>query len=161
MIKEIATFIINLALGPPWVRDTNCFTGHVPPEENIAGDPVPNRYLAILENAGGALLMDIGGVVTATPPSTNWPEYAEKAIQLLNRAENYFEASDDAKELFDALDNTAGWKLPDPAGGASQYIACVVNAIAPPAPVENPGESGLFIFSTNYIWKIEKATCGA
>ena len=159
MIKEIAQFIENLALGPPWEIGVNLFAGHVP-VKNKDGDATPDRYCALLENAGGAMLTDVGGVVTATPPSTIWPKYVEKAVQILNRGASYFVASDDAEELFDALRETAGWELPVVDGGPS-YIACVIDAYGPPAPVENPGERGLFLFSTNYVWKIEEASCGA
>jgi hypothetical protein len=161
VLKEISKFIEGLTLGPApgWNIGVNMFAGHVP-VKNSAGNITPVRYLAVLENAGGALLMDVGGVVAATPPATCWPKYIEKAVQLLNRARTYFTARTDAEQLFDYLDNTAGWELPDPAGGASQYIACVINAYAPPAPVGNPDEKGLYVFSTNYTWKIEKATCG-
>lgn len=164
MLKEITKFIEGLTLGPPWVNGVNMFAGHVP-VKNSAGAIIPRRYLAVLENAGGVLLSNIGGVVTATPPSapgdtTYFPLYVEKAVQLLNRAKSYFVAHDDAKELFDYLDNTAGWQLPIVAGGP-QYTACVINAHSPPAPVENPGKSGLYIFSTNYVWKIEQSSCGA
>jgi len=160
VIKEITKFIEGLALGPPWDNGVNMFAGHVP-VRNKDGDETPERYLAILENAGGALLMDIGGVVTATPPSapgdpTYFPEYAEKAVQLLNRAKTYYTAHDDAKELFDYLNNTAGWMLPIVDGGP-QYVACVINAYAPPAPVQNPDKLGLYVFSTNYVWKIERS----
>ena len=158
MIKEITKFIEAIGLGPPWVNGVNMFAGHIP-VKNSAGVIVPVRKLAILENAGGALLAEVGGVVTATPPSapgdpTYFPEYAEKAIQLYNEAKTYFTASADAKALFDYLDNTAGWQLPIVAGGP-QYTACVINAYGPPAPIENPKASGLYVFSTNYVWKIE------
>lgn len=167
MLKEITKFIEGIvpALGPPWVNGENMFAGHIPVKNknglNISELP-DGRYLAILENAGGALLMDIGGVTAETPPSTIWPKYAEKAVQLLNRAKTYFTAGDDAEQLFDYLDNTAGWELPNKSGDPadpSEYIACVINAYAPPAPVENPDKSGFYIFSTNYVWKIEKASC--
>jgi len=162
VLKEISKFIEGLTLGPApgWIIGTNLFAGHVPVKFGTPAVAIPVRYLAVLENAGGTLLMDVGGVVAATPPATCWPKYIEKAVQLLNRARTYFTARADAEQLFDYLDNTAGWELPDPAGGASQYIACVINAYAPPAPVGNPDEKGLYVFSTNYTWKIEKATCG-
>jgi len=161
MLKEISKFIEGLALvpAPGWNIGMNMFAGHVPVKKS-AGNIIPERYLAVLENAGGALLMDVGGVVKKVPPSIVWPKYAEKAVQLLNRAKSYFTARADAEQLFDYLDNTAGWELPDPGGATSQYIACVINAYAPPAPVGNPDEKGLYVFSTNYTWKIEKATCG-
>ena len=163
MIKEIAEFIENLALGPPWAIGANFFAGHVP-LKNQAGLDIPNRYLAVLENAGGTKLENVGGVVTATPPSavgdtTYWPEYVEKAVQLLNRARSYFVARTDAYALYNVLRETAGWTLPIVAGGP-QYLVCVIDPYGPPAPVENPGERGLYIFSTNYTWKIEEASCG-
>lgn len=169
MIKEITQFIANqsVALGftQTWTVGTNCFAGHIP-VRNFAGDDIPVRYLGVLETAGGAVLENVGGVVTATPPSapgdtdTYWPKYIEKAVQLLNRAKSYFVAHDDAEELYEALHNTAGWNLPIVNGGP-QYMACVIDAYGPPQPVENPGKSGLYIFSTNYTWKIEEASCGA
>ena len=166
MIKEVTTFIANqsVALGftQAWTIGTNLFAGHVP-VKNALGVTIPIRYLAVLENAGGAVLADVGGVVTATPPSapadpTYWPKYIEKAVQLLNRAKSYFVAHLDAEELYEALHQTAGWNLPIVAGGP-QYHAIVIDAYGPPAPVENPGASGLYSFSTNYTWKIEEVKC--
>lgn len=162
MIKEITEFIENLALGPPWTIGTNLFAGHVP-VKNQAGVDTPVRYLAVLENAGGAKLENIGGVVTATPPSvagdtSYFPEYVEKAVQLLNRGKSYFVAHDDAHALYNVLRETAGWRLPIVAGGP-QYLVCVIDPYGPPAPIENPGERGLFTFSANYRWVIEEASC--
>jgi len=171
MIKEITTFIaqksadVTWSITQTWTIGTNLFAGHVP-VKNALGVDIPVRYLAVLENAGGAVLENVGGVVTSTPPSapgdpTYWPKYIEKAVQLLNRAEDYFTAHDDAEELYEALHNTAGWELPLVPPVNRQYLACVVDAYGPPAPVGNPDEKGLFQFSTNYIWKIEEASCGA
>ncbi len=168
MIQEITTFIANqsVALGftQTWTLGTNLFAGTIP-VKNALGNDVPVRLLAVLENAGGATLGDVGGVVTPTPPSaTAFPKYVEKAIQLWNRAEDYMTAHDDAEELYEALDQTAGWELPlvaVPGGQNRQYIAIVIDANGPPAPIENPGKIGFYTFSTNYIWKIEEASCGA
>jgi len=169
MIKEITTFIAQKSLAwgftQTWTIGTNLFAGHVP-VKNALGVDIPIRYLAVLENAGGAVLDNVGGVVTATPPSapgdtTYFPKYIEKAVQLLNRAEDYFTAYDDAEELYEAFHNTAGWKLPLVPPVNRQYLACVVDAYGPPAPVGNPDEKGLFQFSTNFVWKIEEASCGA
>ncbi|KKL18468.1 hypothetical protein LCGC14_2475230 [marine sediment metagenome] len=121
MIKEITTFVANqsVALGftQAWTIGTNLFAGHVP-VKNALGAVIPVRYLSVLENAGGAVLTDVGGVVTATPPSvsadpTYWPKYIEKAVQLLNRAKSYFIAHLDAEELYEAFHNRCGWNLPD------------------------------------------------
>lgn len=167
MIKEIAIFIAQKSADPTWsisqtwTIGTNFFAGHVP-VKNFAGAIIPVRYLAVLENAGGAVLTDVGGVVTATPPSapsdtTYFPKYIEKAIQLLNRAKSYFVARKDAEELYEALHQTAGWNLGPVAGVGRRYQAIVIDAYGPPAPVENPGADGLYIFSTNYKWVIEEA----
>lgn len=168
MIKEITDFIAaqSVALGftQAWTRGTNLFGGHVPVKNALNAD-IPVRYLAVLETAGGAVLPNVGGVITATPPSapadtdTYWPKYIEKAVQLLNRAKSYFVAHDDAEELYEALHNTGGWNLPLVAPKNRQFIAIVIDAYGPPAPIENPGKSGLYIFSTNYTWKIEEALC--
>ena len=133
------------------------------PVKNALGAIVPVRYLSVLENAGGAVLTDVGGVVKAAPPSvpadpTYWPKYIEKAVQLLNRAKSYFVAHLDAEELYEALHNTGGWNLPI-VGGGPQYQAIVIDAYSPPAPIENPSASGYFTFSTNYTWKIEETRC--
>jgi len=166
MIKEITQFIASLTLGPApgWAIGTNLFAGHVP-VKNFAGVNIPIRYLAVLENAGGAVLSDVGGVVTIghMPPSrpadtTYWPKYIEKAVQLLNRAKSYFVAHKDAEELYEALHNTGGWNL-HPIAGGPKYQAIVIDAYGPPAPIENPGDAGFYTFSTNYVWKIEEASC--
>lgn len=146
MIKEIATFIVNLGLGPPWVRDMSCFVGHVP-LEGKANMQVPVRYLVVLETVPGATLGE-------------WPDYSEKIIQLLNREKSYFAARDDAMALYAALHGSSGLQLPIVDGGP-QYLACVVDANGTPYPIANPGADGFYIFSTNYVWKIEEASCGA
>jgi len=170
MIQEVTQFIANqsVALGftQVWTLGTNLFAGTVP-VKNALGNNVPERFLAVLEAAGGAVLADVGGVVTPTPPSaladiTYFPKYVEKAVQLLNRAEDYITAHDDAEELYEALNQTAGWELPLiplPGGQNRQYIAVVIDAYGPPAPIENPGPSGLYTFSTNYRWVIEESSC--
>lgn len=169
MIQEITQFIANqsIALGflQTWTIGKNLFAGHVP-LKNALGVNIPLRYLAVLENAGGAVLSDVGGVVNLAPPSSPdensyWPKYIEKAVQLLNRAKSYFVARRDAEQLYEALHNTAGWSLPPvapPAGMGRNYEAIVIDAYGPPAPVGNPDAKGLFQFSTNYVWKIEETS---
>ena len=163
MIKEITAFIAaqSIALGftQIWTVGTNLFAGHVP-VKNFLGVNIPVRYLAVLENAGGATLRDVGGVVTPTPPSaTAFPKYVEKAVQLLNQAKSYFIASLDAEELYEALHQTAGWNLPLVAPVNRQYQVIVIDAYGPSAPIENPGTTGFYTFSANYIWKIEEVSC--
>ena len=113
------------------------------------------------------MLADVGGVVTATPPSapgdlsSYWPKYIEKAVQLLNRKDSFFTARQDAEDLYEAFHQTAGWNLPLvalPAGSGRQYQVIVIDAYGPPAPIENPGDTGFYTFSTNYTWKIEEVS---
>ena len=167
MIKEITTFVAQKSVawgfGPApgrWIIGTNLFAGHIP-VKNFLGVDIPVRYLAVLENAGGAVLSDVGGVASAIPPAACWPKYIEKAVQLLNRAKSYFVAHQDAEKLYEAFHNTAGWNLPLVAPANRQYLVYVIDAYGPPVPVENPGASGYFTFSTNYTWKIEEAECDA
>lgn len=156
MIKEITQYIIGLAKGPPWVRDENLFPGHVP-IKNLLGDMIPDgltdkRYMAILENGGGEVISDM-------------PDMAFKNIQILTHARTYFTARDDIMEMYLELHGDidtygcVGLVLPVVTG--PQYLAMVVEALSVPAPIANPDEKGNFIFSCNFIWKIEKATCGA
>jgi len=140
-IKEIAQWIEN---NTTWVIGTNLFVGHLPLKRPDGSD-IPDRCLVILENSPGTVEPDL-------------PDRLDKAIQLWNRSRNYFEARDDAFNLFELIHGTSGWNLPVLVSG-NQYLAMTVDAIGSPAPIENPDEQGFFVFSTNYIWRLEKASC--
>lgn len=144
MLEEIAEFIEALGLGPPWVLGTSMFAGSLPIEK-MGGVAPPVRCLVVLENAGGALVPEI-------------PDRVDKAIQLWSRGAYFMQARDDAKQLFKALHGTAGWNLQ--VGAGTNYLAMVIDGVSYPAPIENPDEKGNFIFSTNYIFRIEEAECG-
>lgn len=178
MLQEITQFIRNRSIIAPtfgpvggWVIGDNLFPGHIP-VRNASGIEIAQmlngRYVAVLENAGGAVLADVGGVVKDKPPSavgdtTYFPKYVEKAIQLLNRNCSYITARRDAEDLYEALHQTAGWNLPQvpviDGGTNRQYTAIVIDAYGPPAPIQNPGDAGFYLFSTNYLWKIEEVSC--
>jgi len=158
MIKEITQYIASLGLGPPWVRDENLFPGHVP-IRNKSGDMIPDglpdkRYMAILENGGGE-------------PISDMPDMVFKNVQILTHARTYFTARDDIMEMYLPLHGDidtygcVGLVLLPVAPSTTTYLAMVVEAMSVPAPIANPDEKGNFIFSCNFIWKIEKATCGA
>jgi len=144
MLKEIATFILNESLGAPWVRDVNFFAGHIP-IRNKNGVSPPERIMAVLEN---------------TSPATDvyLKDKIDKPIQIWNRARTYFTAREDAFEMYDFLhflDQVSGWfNLPDLGDGV--YTVLVVQADAQPTPIANPGDDGLYVFSTNYTFKIMK-----
>ena len=73
MIKEITTFIAQRSVAwgfaQVWTLGTNLFAGHVP-VKNALGVDTPIRYLAVLENAGGAVLTNVGGIGAVIPPAT-------------------------------------------------------------------------------------------
>jgi len=163
MIKEITTYIQNqIPLDPliTWTAPAltigvNLFAGHIP-IKNMNGDNVPadltnQRYVAVLENAGGAV-------------DNQLPDFIEKAIQIYNQADSYFQARKDAMDVYMLLHrdvNTygaAGINLPIVAGGP-QWLAMVIDALSVPAPIQNPDLKGNYVFSTNFIFKMEKAEC--
>jgi len=139
MIQEIAKLIENRTT---WVIDVNLFVGHLPLTTK-AGLPIPDRVLLLLEN---------------TPADTvpALPDRADKPIQFWNRAKTYFTARQDAVALYWLLQGQSWLDLPIIAPGV-KWTAMVIDAVAWPAPIEQPGEVGLYVFSTNYIWRI-KAT---
>ena len=142
MLREIATLILDEGLGPPWVRDVNFFAGHIP-ARNINDVKPPPRIMAVLENASPATDMYL-------------KDRIDKPIQIWNRAKTYFTARGDALEVYDFLhflDQVSGWfNLPDLGEGV--YTVLVVQADAKPTPIANPGDDGLYVFSTNYTFKI-------
>jgi len=144
MIKEITTYIQNQIpldalitwTAPALIIGVNLFAGHIP-IKNMNGDNVPSdltnqRYVAILENAGGAV-------------DNQQPDMIDKAVQIYNQADvNTYGA--------------AGITLPVVAGGP-QWLAMVIDALSVPAPIQNPDLKGNFVFSTNFIFRMEKAEC--
>jgi len=163
MIREITTYIQNQIpldplitwTAPALVIDVNLFAGHIP-IENINGISVPSgltnqRYVAVLENAGGAV-------------DNQQPDMIEKAIQIYNQANSYFRARKDAMDVYTLLHQdvdtygAAGINLPVVDGGPN-WLAMAIDALSVPAPIQNPDAKGNFVFSTNYIFRMEKAKC--
>jgi len=164
MIREITHYIENqMPLEVPFITWTppalvfgvNLFVGHIPirniNNDNVPADLTNQRYVAVLENAGGAV-------------DNQQPDMIDKAIQIYNQADSYFGARKDAMDIFMLLHrdvNTygaAGIDLPVVAGGPN-WLAMVIDAVSVPAPIQNPDAKGNFIFSTNYIFRMEKAIC--
>jgi hypothetical protein len=141
MLKEICDFILShAASGEGFILGDNFFAGHLP-MKNQAGAEVPVRAMVILETAGSAVIGDL-------------PDYVDKAIQVWNRNDNYFEARQDAQAIFDVLHGFTGHVL---LGISSHiaYYALVIDAMATPFPIANPDEKGAFQFSANYLFRIE------
>jgi hypothetical protein len=139
MLNEITLFIIgHCSLG--WTIGEDIFAGYLP-LRTASNLPVPKRVVVILERTPGAVVGDL-------------PDYADKFIQIWNRAETYQEAKTDAEELYACLHGSSGWALPVFVSGVALY-ACVIDALGTPAPIANPNDKGLFEFSTNYVFRIE------
>jgi len=141
-IREIATWIEN---NSAWVIGTDFFVGHLPLKTPAKTDP-PDRCQTILENTPGAVEGQL-------------PDRKDKMIQIRSRSKNYTEAKTDADALFDLMHGTHGWDLPELTPGV-KLLAMTVDAMGTPAPVENPNEEGFFVFSANYLWRIEDGECG-
>jgi len=142
MLKEIAQFLENMS-DCDLVIGTNLFVGFLPINK-ADGTAVPVRVRIVLENAGGVPVPDL-------------PDWLDpKAVQIWNRAEDFWKAREDAYCIYTAIHGTAGWTLPS-VGGGPTYDVLVINAVAPPAPIGNPEKQDHFVFSTNYYWSISNA----
>lgn len=106
--------------------------GYIPQEGELSP-----RLAAVLQNSGGA--------VDGQLPDQVW-----KAIQVLNRAQDYMVAYADALEIFTALHGGCCKPFPAVESG-SEYEVMVIEAQAEPASI-GQDENGYFLFSTNYIW---------
>jgi len=139
MIKEITAHLLSHS-GLSWVLGENFFEGHLP-LKTMTGAVISDRVMVILER---------------TPAEVNGylPDYQGKMIQIWNRSRNYFEARQDAEEIYAILHGSAGIDLPVVDSPDAFYVmAC--DAIGTPAPIANPNENNLFEFSTNYILRTE------
>ena len=85
------------------------------------------------------------------------PDMADMLIQVLCRAETYFEAREDAYAVFGAIHGTSGWNLPG-IGGNPDYLAMTVEALAVPQYL-GVDDNRRHLFSTNYIFRMEEGSC--
>ena len=134
MFREIFTLIANLtglAIG------TTLQAGHWEQEK-------PVRCVLISESAGGSTVFEC-------------PDFAFFNIQALARAETYFEAREDAWLVFNALHGTSGWNMPNLESGPD-YLAMTVEAIGLPAYLGRD-DNRRHLFTCNYIFRCEEATC--
>lgn len=140
-IYEISQFIEDKTA---WVIGATMFVGHLPLKTEAGTEP-PTRCQTILENTPGAVEGQL-------------PDRKDKMIQIRSRAKDYGQAKADADALYLLLHGTHGWNLPILTSG-EVYLAMTVDAVGTPAPIENPDKRGRFVFSTNYLWRIEDGSC--
>jgi len=143
MIKQLSTFILDRVgtVQSYWVRDVNCFVGHIP-IENINGLKVEgmDRICAILFNTPAALVGDL-------------PDRADQQVQIWNRHNSWHKAREDAMAFFEVLHGGSQWDLPVIESG-DNYNAMIIDGVASPAPIQNPDSKGRFVFSTNYLFRV-------
>jgi hypothetical protein len=125
MIKEISQFIASKT---SFVIGDTLQVGH-------RLQNAPDRCQTVLETGGGHPYFDL-------------PDRIDKAIQIMSRAKTYFNARDDAWEVFNAIHGTAGWQLT----GSKEIMT--IEALADPQYI-GQDEKGRYEFSTNYIFKWE------
>lgn len=140
-IHEISQWIEDRTA---WIIGLTLFVGHLPLKTE-AGISPPTRCQTILENSPGATEGQL-------------PGRKDKMIQIRSRAKDYSQARADAAALYNLMHGTHGWNLPILTSG-NAYLAMTVDAIGTPAPIENPDKRGRFVFSTNYLWRIEEGQC--
>lgn len=133
MIKEITTFIENKTSS--FTRDVNLFAGHIPMDK-------PDQCSAVIEGGGGV-----------------YPDLVDRAdaiIQVLSRADSYFNARNDAWEIYNAIFanhplGSSWWELP--VIGTDEFIAMSITPLAIPQLL-GQDSTGRYRFSTNYIFRI-------
>lgn len=134
MFREIVNFICDKT---GFVRGTDIFPGDWP-----QGKPV--RCMVVLENGG--------------PVFPKMKDWINATIQVMSRAEDYWEAREDIYTVYNAIHGTFGWNMPNWTGSGADYLATSVYALASPQKVVRD-ENGRFIFSCNFIFQMTEASC--
>lgn len=130
MIKEFTKYIKNGVSG--MTIDTNLFAGFRPAD-------CQDRCIAVLENTGGAV-------------NSYFPDTGEKIIQVLTRAQSFWDARDDAYKVFNFLKSKSQVELPVVISPAA-YTAMFIEAVNFPQSLQQD-EKGRWEFSTNYVVRL-------
>jgi len=139
IIEDIANWILTQS-GIAWQLGVDFFIGYLP-IKNVNGVETPVRCMVIAERTPGAA-------------DGRLPDRVDKAIQIWNRAKDYLEAGEDAREIYDLVHGGACLDLPPQESGRAWHVM-TVDALGDPAPIAAPNARGFFEFSTNYIFRIE------
>ena len=135
MFREIVTLICTQT---GFTLGVDLYAGHRPQD-------APDRCVLIAESGG------------ATHPAE--ADMTDPLIQALARADTYFEARADSWTVYNAIHSTFGWNLPNLSGSGEDYLAMSVYALAIPQYL-GQDENRRYEFSTNYIFRMEQASCG-
>jgi len=132
MIKNIAQFICTKVSG--LTLGTNVQVG-------FRAQDAPVRCHTIRESGGGIPVFEL-------------VDRIDYLLQIATRAETYQTAREDAYEIFDAINGTAGWQIGAITSGGQEYEAQVIEALATPQYI-GQDEKGYPEFSTNYQFKMK------
>lgn len=99
------------------------------------------------------LVQETGGAPEFYPNA----DVVDFGLQVLCRAETYYDAREDAYAVYDALHGTNNWNLPG-LDGHPDYLAMTVEAVYTPQYL-GEDENRRHLFSTNFIFRIEEGEC--
>ena len=86
-------------------------------------------------------------------------DMADLTIQVLSRAEKYFDARADIYAVHNAIHGTSGWNLPRLDGASGEdYLAMTIEALAVPQYL-GEDDNRRHLFSANYIFRMEEGSC--
>jgi hypothetical protein len=122
MLKELSDWI---EANSTYILGTTLQCGHRPPS-------APDRCAVVQETGGGDTNFD--------QTDMEWVQ-----IQIVTRAETYFDARDDARALHDLLHGAAGVEF----GTGANVFRATITAVNPPQYI-GQDETRRFEFSTNY-----------
>lgn len=136
MFRAICQFIKSrTGFGEPYIQE-----GH-------RAMSAPERCALISQTEGGEVFGEL-------------PDQANILIQIVTRAKTYFTAEADAMVFYNALHGEAGWNIPAvPPSSGPDFLAMTIDAFAYPQYI-GQNQNGLFEFSTNYVFRMEEASCG-
>jgi hypothetical protein len=136
MLLELRDWLL---LRVPWLVAGENFWAGTLPEKTVSGADIPTRVLVLLE------------VPSATEPDLK--DRFDAKLQVWNRAEDYFDAEQDALSIYEQLHSNEWLDLPVRISGQAFRI-WTSEAEGRPRPVESPDARKHYTFVTDYILRI-------
>jgi len=136
MIKEVARFIASKT---SFIIGSTLQTGH-------RTQDAPDRCVCVLETAGGSVYPDA-------------MDRVDLHIQVLARGKTYFNAHDDAWEVYDGIFRNfkayaaAGFTLPVVVTGVKYWVSTITPLACPQYIGQD--EHGRYEFSVNFVFRIK------
>ena len=140
MLKGISEFI----------EDKTSFTIGSTIQVGHRTQDAPDRCICVLETAGGSVVPEL-------------PDREDPLIQVIARGLTYFNARDDAYEVYDGIYRNfktyaaAGFPIPAAGGGTGTHTAMTITPLAPPQYI-GFDEKGRYEFAVNFIFRIKQTS---